>query len=227
MITLRAAFARHHVPEALPGAVRTALGKPLRRASALTQMVLLGALAALPEERRDRPTALLWQSTSGARQETEALLNEVCAGQAEPMPYEFLATQPTIAAAQIQPYLPGLQTASHFPLADDTAANWALLLALAAEWLGNGRYEQVLCAHIDVWPESADGYWLAFDTAPLENGLAALTLETVQIADGLADCAALPVQVADWLNHADSAAIAIQSAATCRQTLKFTRLSTI
>jgi hypothetical protein len=32
------------------------------------------------------------------------------------MPYDFLASQPAIAAAQIQPFLPGLQSATHFPL---------------------------------------------------------------------------------------------------------------
>jgi hypothetical protein len=32
------------------------------------------------------------------------------------MPYDFLATQPALAAAQIQAFLPGLQSASHLPL---------------------------------------------------------------------------------------------------------------
>ena len=52
MIFLNAAFTQHFTPDALPTAVRTALGKPLRRAAALTQLALLGAFAALPAERR-------------------------------------------------------------------------------------------------------------------------------------------------------------------------------
>ena len=46
MIFLNAAFTQHFTPDALPTAVRTALGKPLRRAAALTQLALLGAFAA-------------------------------------------------------------------------------------------------------------------------------------------------------------------------------------
>ena len=92
MITLTKALSQSFAPADLPAAVRAALGKPLRRAAPLTQLALVGALACLPPERRHLPTALLWQSTSGPRLETLALLDEVCYGSAEPMPYDFLAT---------------------------------------------------------------------------------------------------------------------------------------
>ena len=103
MIYLTTPLSQQFSPEALAAAVRAALGKPLRRAAPLTQLALVGALACLPEDRRHQPTALLWQSTSGPRAETQVLLREICSGSGEPMPYDFLATQPTIAAAQIRP----------------------------------------------------------------------------------------------------------------------------
>ena len=85
MIFLNAVLSQQHAPEKLPAAVRAALGKPLRRAATLTQLALVGALTCLPKERRHQPTALLWQSTSGPRLETQTLLEEVCHGSAEPM----------------------------------------------------------------------------------------------------------------------------------------------
>ena len=99
MITLTKALSQSFAPANLPAAVRAALGKPLRRAAPLTQLALVGALACLPAERRTLPTTLLWQSTSGPRLETLTLLDEVCGGSAEPMPYDFLATQPATADA--------------------------------------------------------------------------------------------------------------------------------
>lgn len=51
------------------------------------------------------------------------------------MPHDFLAT-----AAQLKPFLPGLQAASCQPLATKTTARWSLLLSLAHHWLSAGRY---------------------------------------------------------------------------------------
>ena len=91
MAYLNAPISQHFAAKELPIAVRSALGKPLRRAAALTQLALVGSLASLAENRRHQPTALLWQSTSGPRAETLALLQEVCIGSGEPMPFDFLA----------------------------------------------------------------------------------------------------------------------------------------
>ena len=88
MIYLDRAFSQGFTPDELPAAVRSTLGKPLRRAAALTQLAVVGALAALPESARTEPCALLWQSTSGPRPETLTLLDEMCHGTGEPMPYD-------------------------------------------------------------------------------------------------------------------------------------------
>jgi hypothetical protein len=224
MIYLDAAFAQHFAPAELAGAVRGALGKPLRRAAPLTQLALVGALTALPAASRKLPTALLWQSTSGPRRETLNLLDEMCTGGGEPMPYDFLATQPAVAAAQIQPFLPGLQSATHVPLDDEKLAHWALLLALASQWLNEGRYARVLCAALDTWDEVATGRWLCVGAQPLENSLASLQLTDNPPPASLPDTTDFPAQLADWLAGDSNSPLALHSPAASRLTLEFSRL---
>jgi len=223
MIYLQASLSQYFTPEALPAAVRATLGKPLRRAAALTQLAVVGALAALPPERRDLPTALLWQTTSGPRAATLALLDEVCNGPAEPMPYDFLATQPAIAAAQLKPFLPGLQSASCLPLADETTAHWSLLLSLAHHWLGEGRYAQVLCAQLDERPEQLSGHWLALGALPLENPVASLHLAREQSRDAEPDTADFPARLSGWLSQGNSPTRQLQSAAGQVLAVEFAR----
>jgi hypothetical protein len=224
MIYLNAVLSQHYLPPALSGAVRAALGKPLRRAAPLTQLALLGALTSLPAEHRQQPSALLWQSTSGPRQETLALLQEVCLGAGEPMPYDFLATQPAIAAAQIQPFLPGLYSATHCPLDSEETANWSLLLNLALNWLDEARYHQILCAHLDSSPDGASGHWLSLSREPLENTLASLQLSTDSASTSLPVTPDFPAHLAHWLRSAESASLLLQSPAAPGLALKFARL---
>jgi hypothetical protein len=224
MIHLHAVLSQHYTPATLPAAVRATLGKPLRRAAGLTQLALTGALACLPADRRHSPTALLWQSTSGPRQETLTLLKETCSGAGEPMPYDFLATQPAIAAAQIQPFLPGLLSATHIPLDTFGAANWSLLLTLAANWLAEGRYAQVLCAHLDHGSELADGHWLVVGNEALENTLAGLHVAKSASAEALADTPEFPAQLARWLEQPDGRTLNLMSPAHSRLAVEFIRL---
>ena len=224
MIYLNAVLSQQHAPDKLPAAVRAALGKPLRRAAALTQLALIGALACLPKARRQLPTALLWQSTSGPRLETLTLLDEVCNGQAEPMPYDFLASQPAIAAAQIQPFLPGLQSATHFPLDTEGAANWSLLITLASNWLDEGRYAQVLCAHLDSWAETVTGHWLALSTECLENTAASLHIRSTNFPAVQPDTPDFPAHLAHWLQQPASPMLHLQSTATRALAVEFARI---
>jgi len=224
MITLTTTLSQSFAPAELPSAVRAALGKPLRRAAPLTQLALVGALACLPADRRALPTALLWQSTCGPRLETLTLLNEVCSGSAEPMPYDFLATQPAIAAAQIQSFLPGLQTAMHLPLDSQGAANWSLLLSLAIVWLNEGRCAQVLCAQLDHAADAASGHWLALSREPLENSAASLQLVDDASNDTLPDTPDFPARLAKWLAGNDGPTLSLHSPVAMKLTVEFTRL---
>ncbi len=221
MSHLHACLSQTFASAELSDAVRATLGKPLRRAAALTQLALVGALACLPPERRTLPTLLLWQSTSGPRQETLALLNEMADG-GEPMPYDFLATQPAIAAAQIQPYLPSLLAASHCPLDVDGQAHWATLLMLARQNLNEGCYRQVLCAQLDAWGDTGNGHWLLLGDEALENSPARLHLME-NVAGSHSDQPELPSQLADWL-AGDAPAFRLQAPAAFRQTVEFVRL---
>ena len=152
----------------LAAAGRTVASPGLRRAGGLTRLALLAALDIVAPERRGLPTALLWQTTSGPRTETLAFLAGVRDGDDEPLPYDFLATQPALAAVQIRPWLPGLCHASHAPLAFTGAAQWLFLLAEALAWLESHPGGQALCAHLDVWEHAAEAHCLlvAADTAP-------------------------------------------------------------
>lgn len=224
MSYLQIALSQKLAPSELPAAVRTTLGKPLRRAAPLTQLALIGALACLPVERRSLPTALLWQSTRGPRQETRTLLDEICHGAAEPMPYDFLATQPAIAAAQIQPYIPGLRSACHFPLDTPGCADWSLLVTLAANWLADGRYAQVLCAHLDHSETAAEGHWLCLADAPLENSPVRLQIGTTARSDAAPDTPDFPARLAGWLARGDDAPLQLLSSTTNKLAVEFARL---
>ncbi len=221
MSHLHACLSQTFTPTELADAVRATLGKPLRRAAALTQLALVGALACLPPERRNLPTQLLWQSTSGPRQETLALLEEMAEG-GEPMPYDFLATQPAIAAAQIQPSLPGLIAVSHCPLDVDGQAHWATLLMLADQWLAAGRCQQVLCAQLNVWDNEARGHWLLLGDEALDNSPARLHL-IESTAEGQPDQPEFPLKLADWL-AGDAPSFRLHAPAAFRQTVEFVRL---
>ena len=172
-ITLDHLLAQRHPVADLGSEVRQRLGKPLRRASPLTQLAVSGALACLPVASSAQPLALLWQSTYGPRAETLALLDEVCCGTAEPLPFDFLASQPAIAAAQLKPWLPGLLTAHHLPLDNEAQSQWTLMLALAHAWLSEGRFAQVLCAHLDIADGQAHVKALAASYAALAKSVRA------------------------------------------------------
>lgn len=224
MSYLNAIFSQHLTPDALPGAVRSTLGKPLRRAAGLTQLAVIGALNCLPEAQRHLPTALLWQSNSGPRQETLTLLDEVCCGPAEPMPYDFLATQPAIAAAQLKPFLPGLHSAMHLPQDEVGQAYWSLLITLAGHWLAQGRYAQVLCAQLDHRAEGSAAHWLALAAQPLENPLARLQLSKTGAQHGLADSPDFPERLGRWLNEPPTDSLYLHAANTPGLTVEFARL---
>lgn len=223
MIHLDAVINQQFVPEDLPATVRAAIGKPLRRAPVLAQLAVLGAVACLPGERRHRPTALLWQSTSGPHLETQALLDEVCQDGSEPMPFTFLATVPASAAVHLRPFLPGLRSASTLPLDTEKAANWHLLLSIAVNWLNEGRYEQVLCAHLDHWAERLSGHWLTLSATPSASALATLRPASTNSAKQLPDTPDFPVAVAHWLTEPAGQPLQLHSPAAPGLTVEFAR----
>lgn len=157
MIRLAGVLSQSLPPAALPDAVRASLGGPLRRAASLTQLAALGAATLLPPARRSARLHVYWQSASGPQAETRALLAALHTGN-ELMPYDFLATQPAITAAQLKPLLPGLALVSHLPQVvspgsdtpvNDAGVDWPLMVTLALDALQSGEADDCLCAHLD------------------------------------------------------------------------------
>lgn len=217
-----ATFSQHLSPADLPTCVRNTLGQSLRRSAAYTQLLACGAFSLLPPAARVRSVALLWQSSCGPRMETNALLDEICDGNGEPMPYDFLATQPAIAAAQLQALLPGLALAQYCPLDSTVNADWQLLLLQASGWLSRARYEHVLCAHIDLSPDACTAYWLRLDANPLENCGWRLNLTDISVrasAQAIADTPDLPAQ----LVSANAPKLALHSRHSLHRTVEFVR----
>lgn len=222
MIAVTAAFEQSFAsPAELAAAVKASLGKSLRRPSGLTQLAIVGALACLPPERRSLPTALLWQTASGPRAEATVLLQEA-RGAGEPMPYDFLASQPAIAVATLMPWLPGLVAATHWPQPATDVASWGPLLALAIDGLAAGRYAQVLCAHLDSWDESAQGRWLLLESGA-KMPLAGLRLVENDGEATLEDMPALPGRLADWIASGTQNPVTLRMPAGYRQTVEFAR----
>jgi hypothetical protein len=142
------------------------------------------------------------------------------------MPYDFLATHSAIAAAQIQPFLPGLQSATHCPLDQENTAHWSLLLTLAHNWLSEGRYEQVLCAHLDNWGEQAAGHWLALASSPLENSRLQLHISKICSPEALADRPDFPAQLNSWLAQSAATECYLESPTSPMLAVKFARIQT-
>ena len=197
MITLLGTQHRKITPEALAGKLRQRCGKSWRRNAPLHQLALLTVLDCLPEERRALPTGLLWQSASGPRQETQVLIDEMRRS-GEPLPYDFLATQPALAAPQVREFVPGLCAVKHFPLACDSHSQWSILLLLARQWLSSGRVAQVVCAQLDSWPTQYVSHGLLLVPATAD-GIADVNIADAIQAEVLDDSADLPLQLATWL----------------------------
>lgn len=153
---------------------------------------------------------------------------EICTGAGEPLPYDFLASQPAIAAAQLKPLLPCLETAHHLPLDDETHTQWSLMLTLAQGWLSEGRFAQVLCAHLDVRHEIACGDWLLV-SASSDNALATLSHATGPISESAVEISSddhdFPARLGALLAHAAGSGhrLRLQSPALPKLAVEFAR----
>ncbi|CAL92900.1 hypothetical protein [Azoarcus olearius] len=192
MIALAAFYRQHYDAAALSAAARTCCAVPLRRAGAMTELVLTGVHACL-DSQPPRPTALIWGSRTGIRHATARVVGDLCISGEAPMPFDFLATQPALAAVPVQQTFPCVVNAVYQPWQAEADAHWARMLHLAIAWLQSGRHERVLCAQVEPATEHPQGDWLV-----LQRGDGAAWPEVqVGLADGThgAGSAAL----FDWL----------------------------
>lgn len=159
MICLAALHSLRIAPAELDATLRARLGQPLRREGVFARLSLAGIAACLGEPGvpwQGKRNGLIYGSRRGAAAETERVLAEVAGQGSLPMPFDFIASQAGVAAAQAARIFGDVDGAMYLP---STGALWEQILNLALLWLESGRYEQVLCG----WVEPA---WPAQDNAP-------------------------------------------------------------
>ncbi|CAG0961252.1 hypothetical protein BURK2_00747 [Burkholderiales bacterium] len=192
-------------PGELAEEVRRRFGQPLRREGDFARLCLAGLAAGLAEAGvacQGRRNGLIYGSGAGASQETQRVLAEVAQERSLPMPFDFIASQPGVAAAHAA-RLPGSITGATCMLS--TGALWEQMLTLSVLWLASGRYEQVLCG----WVEPAQfgarplhcSDWLLLAAAQCSGPvLAQLELAApVPVVPQLADEAAFLPTLDAWL----------------------------
>lgn len=143
----------------LAATARAHCAVPLRRAGAMTELVVTGVHACL-DGQSDTATALIWGSRTGIRQTTARVVTDLCIAGEAPMPFDFLATQPALAAVPVQQSHPCIANAIYQPWQADIDLHWARMLHLAMVWLRAGRHARVLCGQVEPGGEESRGDWL-------------------------------------------------------------------
>jgi hypothetical protein len=127
---------RFKVPEGDRKAfVRTHLGAGLRRAGPSAECLVASAVACWNLAGPVAPPVrlgLFWTNTTGLGPEVAGLLETCLARGEEPMPFQFIASQPHMAACHAAPFLPGLVQAGAL-VGPPTDLEAAFLDALAAQ----------------------------------------------------------------------------------------------
>ncbi len=169
MIQLAATHTLRLAPGELAEEVRRRFGQPLRREGDFARLCLAGLAAPLAEAGvlwQGRRNGLIFGSGVGAAAETQRVLAEVAQQRSLPMPFDFIASQPVVAAAHAARLLGSITGATCML---STGALWEQMLTLGVLWLASGRYEQVLCgwvepAHSELRPLHCSD-WLLLATA--------------------------------------------------------------
>jgi hypothetical protein len=100
---------------------KTHLGAGLRRAGVTTEFTLAGAVACW-RQRQPEPAsaclALIWTNPTFSGTENLECLAELSGAKSLPMPFQFIASQPHMAAVYAHQFLPGLAHATLLVHAD-------------------------------------------------------------------------------------------------------------
>jgi len=143
---------------ALAAAARSATRTPLRRAGPVTELVIVGVYACL-FERALLPTAVLWGSAAGAGEAGLRVVADVVLKREPPYPFDFLATQPNLAAIHVRQAFDCVGNVVHQPIAVDPALHWRRMESLAAAWLRAGRCARVAIGQVEAGGEENVGRW--------------------------------------------------------------------
>jgi hypothetical protein len=137
---------------------------PLRRAGALTELVIAGVAACLAG-RPDRSTIVLWGSSIGARAAGIRVVTDVVLAREAPFPFDFLATQPILAAPLLQRSFPCIESALYQPWAGDVERCWQRMRTLAATFLQAGRHARALCGQVEPGKDEHIGRWQVLESS--------------------------------------------------------------
>jgi hypothetical protein len=124
----------------------------------MTELVIAGVAACLAGE-ADRSTMVLWGSRMGARAAGIRVVVDVAIARESPFPFDFLATQPILAAIPLQKSFPCIESALYQPWTGDAALHWQRMRMLAAVFLQAGRHARVLCGQVEPGEGEHIGRW--------------------------------------------------------------------
>jgi hypothetical protein len=151
-------FHQHFDSATLTAAARASCAVPLRRAGVLTGMVIVGVAACLADK-PELPTLVLWGSHTGASAVSARIITDIVISHEAPFPYDFLATQPILAAVPLQQSFPCIENVLYQPWGDDVELHWQRMHTLARAWLQAGRCARVLCGQVEPGEGEHCGKW--------------------------------------------------------------------
>lgn len=121
---------------------------PLRRAGPLTELVIVG-VASILEKQPDMPTVVLWGSRTGVLVTGNRLVSCIEIALEPVFPFDFLASQPIVAAVSLQKSFPCIENALYQSWLGDPEIHWQRARTLATAWLRAGRCERVICGQVE------------------------------------------------------------------------------
>ena len=151
---------------ALAAAARAQSAAALRRAGVLTEMLIVGVANCMEAKIADQPelsTLVLWGSRIGARAVSDRVVTDIIIAREAPFPYDFLATQPILAAVPLQQSFPCVANVLYQPWGDDAELHWQRMRTLARACLQAGRCERVICGQVETVEKAGEaehfGQW--------------------------------------------------------------------
>jgi hypothetical protein len=153
---------------------------PLRRAGALIELTIVGVAACLAGQPAAR-TAVLWGSRVGIRAAGGRVITDIVIAREMPFPFDFLATQPIVAAIALQKSFPCIENVLYQPWGEKGSGitgvemNWQRMRTLAAAWLRAGRCARVLCGQVEPGENAHRGRWQMLESEPNFDLSAAMT----------------------------------------------------
>ncbi|MDR0564574.1 MAG: hypothetical protein LBG78_06545, partial [Azoarcus sp.] len=121
---------RHFDSATLTALARRHATIPLRRAGALTELLIVGIADCLAGQ-PDLPTLVLAGSQNGALAAGMRLLSCIEIDHEEPYPFDFLASQPIIAAVALQKSFPCIENTLYQPWHGNAELHWQRAHTLA------------------------------------------------------------------------------------------------